>query len=161
MILVSHKSQFIRLKCVARPVRYEVGKGKGRSGLSFVSGLLSLVISCGYGRGNPPPSAVLLRSFGASEPGGPPSHNSLKSRRPSSSHYEKTASTFTPATICCVEAYSLKEEPKNPFQIIVRRTDKRTGTAPIRPALSIVLLLFRSSGPMPLEYAVLLLSSDQ
>ena len=91
----------------AKLIRYEVGRWEGRSSLFFDSGLLSLVISGSYVRVNPPPSAVHLRSFGASEPGGPPSHNSLKSRRPSSSHYEKTASTFNPAIMCCVEAYSL------------------------------------------------------
>ena len=62
----------------AKPIRYEFGRGEGRSGLFFDSGLLSLVISNSYVRVNPPPSAVHLRSFGASAPGGPPSHNSLK-----------------------------------------------------------------------------------
>ncbi|UCF84919.1 MAG: hypothetical protein JSV50_04620, partial [Desulfobacteraceae bacterium] len=62
----------------AKLIRYEVDRGEGRSSLFFDSGLISLVISGSYGRGSPPPSAVHLRSFGASAPGGPPSHNSLK-----------------------------------------------------------------------------------
>ena len=76
-------SRLIRLMCKAKRIRYKVGRWEGRSGLFFDSGLLSLVISGSYGRVNPPPSAVHLRSFGASAPGGPPSHNRLKSRRPS------------------------------------------------------------------------------
>jgi hypothetical protein len=69
--------------------------------------LPGLVISSSYGRVIPPPSAVLLRSFGASEPGGPPSHNNLKSRRPSSSHSKKSALPFNLTIICILEMYSL------------------------------------------------------
>jgi hypothetical protein len=41
---------------ITKLIRYEVGRGEGRSSLFFDSGLLSLVISDSYGRVNPPPS---------------------------------------------------------------------------------------------------------